>query len=385
MTNTMSTNTTWLTFDCFIFKQGIKGPEVAVFAIDAYSLQNMATVSRIAEEKKGYQRIINPRKLGAIRRYVEIPEAVLPTGIVLATGDTPGFVRINSRKPIGDTGQIWAAKLQVKQSPQYKPFLVIDGQHRLFGITSSKLAPYPVPVTLLLGASKLVQMAHFEIINNKATRIPAAHLNELRGMMFNMSSDDEEKLNSLLLQLGVTSLNSSALVSELNGPKYIFEGILDFPSNPAGFVSSNTLRQLVDRSRESGFLKYLADEDNDHLEAYNSLWLGISRKFSQRWTYETNLFQEFASGKIKKGKVKSEQKLLHSGSLFVLGDITDRELASSSFRKKWLDEPKAISDLVQKEVFSKIPSGVWEDNNLQVDNTGKGRKALREFLESQMV
>src|SRR6266404_3272959 len=128
----MATKSNWLSFDCFIFRQGLRGPEIAVFPIDAYALQNLSTISRIADEEKGYQRIINPRKLAAIRRYVETPEAVLPTGIVLATGDKPGLVKIVDRKAIGDTGQIWSAKLQVQENPKYKPFLVIDGQHRLF-------------------------------------------------------------------------------------------------------------------------------------------------------------------------------------------------------------------------------------------------------------
>ena len=83
----------WLTFDCFILRQGSKGPEIALFPIDAYALQDLATVSRIADERRGYQRIINPRKLAAIRRYVEIPEAVLPTGIVLASGERPGIIK----------------------------------------------------------------------------------------------------------------------------------------------------------------------------------------------------------------------------------------------------------------------------------------------------
>jgi DGQHR domain-containing protein len=362
---TITTKSKWLTFDCFVFQQGAKGPEIAVLAIDAYALQDLAAVSRIADQQKGYQRIINPRKLAAIRRYVEIPEAVLPTGIVLATGDKPGLVKITDRHALGNTGRLWSAKMSVRQSPKYKPFLVIDGQHRLFGITSSSLAPYPVPITVLLEANNLVQMAHFE--------------------MFNLSSADETKLNSLLGQLGVTSLNASSLVSELNGPNMIFEGILDFPSNKAGFVSSNTLRQLVERSRESGFLNYLPEDDDEDLRAYNALWHGISKKFSQRWKYEVGLFQEYANGKTKRSDVKSQQKLLHSASVFVLGQIADNELASSSFRKKWLEEDrKVIGTLVEKEIFGGIPNGIWDSNDLQVDNTSKGRKALRKFLEEQM-
>jgi DGQHR domain-containing protein len=380
----MNTKSSWLGFDCFIFRQGKKGPEMAVFAIDAYTLQNLSTVSRIADEKRGYQRIVNPRKLAAIRRYVETPEAVLPTGIVLATGDKPGFVKIVNRQPVGETGLIWSAKLEIKLNSKYKPFLIIDGQHRLYGITSSMLSPYPMPVTVLLGASNLVQMAHFEIINNKATRIPAAHLNELRGMMFVLTSEDEERLKSLLGQLGVTSLDSSAIVSELNGSGMVFESILDFPSNKSGFVSSNTLRQLVERSRESGFLNYLPEDDDEDLRAYNALWQGISKKFSERWKYELALFKKFANGEAKKAEVNKQQRLLHSASLFVLGQIADTELASSSFRKKWLDDPKRVGDLVKNEVFGNIPDKFWNNDELQIDNTGKGRKALRKLLEEQM-
>jgi DGQHR domain-containing protein len=381
----MKAKNQWLYFDCFIFKQGSKGPEIAVFAIDAYALESLSTVSRIADENKGYQRIINQRKLAAIRRYVEIPEAVLPTGIVLGTGEKPELVVVSSRKPIGETGMIWSAQIKIKQSTSYKPLLVIDGQHRLFGITSSKLSPYPVPVTLLLGANKLVQMAHFEIINNKATRIAAAHLNELRGMMFNFSAKDEDELDSLLGQLGVTSLNSSALVSELNGPNMIFDGILDFPSNKSGFVSSNTLRQLVDKSRSGGFLKYLPEDDNEDLRAYNALWLGISMKFWKRWKHEVGLFQKFGNKEIKKAAVKSEQRLLHSASITVLGEIADNELASSSFRKKWLDEPMNISGLIQKEIFGKVPDNFWDGADLLIDNTSKGRSALRKLIDDAMI
>lgn len=375
----------WITCDCFIFKQGEKGPEMATFVINAYDLQDVATVSRIADQQRGYQRLINPRKLAAVRRYVEVPEAVLPTAIVLATGDKSGFVEVSARRPIGDTGRIYSAKIRIKCSDEYKPLLIIDGQHRLYGITSSKLAQYPVPVTLLLEAGKLVQMAHFEIINNKATRIQTAHLNELRAMMFTLTAEDESKLNSLLGQLGVASLSSSALVSELNGPAMVFEGILDFPSNKAGFVSSNTLRELVEKSRSGGLMKYLPDDDNEDLRAFNAVWIGISKKFSARWKLETDLFQKYADGGAKRAEVKSSQRLLHSASLSVMGSIADNELASSSFRKKWIDEPLVIAELVQREIFANVPDKFWDDPELRIDNTSSGKKDLAKLLEEQMI
>jgi DNA sulfur modification protein DndB len=381
----MATPSKWLKFDCFILKQ-TEGPEIAVLAIDAYRLREIATVSRIADERTGYQRFLNNRKVAAIKRYVETPNAVLPTSIVLATGETGGMVKVVNRKLLDSSGQICSAQLLVKQGSNYKPLLVIDGQHRLFGITLSSVVPYPVPVTILIGASKLVQMAHFEIINNKATRIATSHLNELRALMYDLSPKDKEDLDSLLSQLGVTSLSSAGLVSELNGDGMVFEGILDFPSNKkAGFVSSNTLVHAVEKSRERGFLAYIEEDDNDHLTAYNSMWQGIKNKFSRRWKLETDLFKNFANEKQKKSEARASLKLLHSGSLAVLGEIADKELASSSYRSKWLTKPQQMGELVQKEIFANLPENFWDDANLQVDNTGKGRAALRNTIEKQMV
>lgn|GEM_PF-3010257 len=381
----MKLNKGWFTVDCFVLKQ-TDGPEIALAAIDAYTLRDLATVSRIVDEERGYQRLVNNRKLAAIKRYVETPEAVLPTGIVLATGEKPGLVRIDNRTALDSTGRIFSAQLSVKASGSYKPFLVIDGQHRLFGITLSRISPYPVPVTILLGASKLQQMANFEVINNRATRIAAAHLNELRASMYDLTAEETTKLNNLLGHLGMASLSAAAIVSELNGSAMAFEAILDYPSNKkAGFISSNTLVQNVERSREGGFLSFLEEDNDDHLTAYNALWMGIKQKFAKRWQHEVGLFAEFARGQKNKSEARAGLKLLHSGSIAVVGQIADKELASSSYRGKWREDPNRIMGLVAKEIFAALPDNFWDNNKLEVDNTGKGRARLRKEIEETMV
>jgi hypothetical protein len=165
----------------------------------------------------------------------------------------------------------------------------------------------------------------------------------------------------------------------------VFEGILDFPSNKAGFVSSNTLRELVEKSRSGGLMKYLPDDDNEDLRAFNAVWIGISKKFSARWKLETDLFQKYADGGAKRAEVKSSQRLLHSASLSVMGSIADNELASSSFRKKWIDEPLVIAELVQREIFANVPDKFWDDPELRIDNTSSGKKDLAKLLEEQMI
>ena len=132
-------------------------------------------------------------------------------------------------------------------------------------------------------------------------------------------------------------------------------------------------------------MKYLPDDDNEDLRAFNALWTGISKKFSTRWKLETDLFQKFADGGAKKAAVKASQRLLHSASLFVMGSIADNELASSSFRKKWLDEPLLIAELVQKEILGKVANKFWDNPDLRIDNTSSGKKELFKLLEEQMI
>lgn len=377
----MKAKKNWASIPCFILKQS-DGPRIALAAIDAYDLKELATVSRLADDKTGYQRIVNGRKKAAIARYVETPDSVLPTGIVLATGEEPGHVKIDDLVPIGATKRIWTATLNVRATASYKPFLVIDGQHRLYGITESTRSPYPVPVTILLEANKLQQMANFEVINNRATRISASHLNELRAAMYDLTEHETAELNKLLGYLGMRSLTAPSIVSELNGPDMAFEEILDYPSNgKKGFVSSNTLVKNIERSRTSGFLKFADEEGDDQLLAYNALWLGVQKKFQKRWDEEVKGFRKYAEDNGSKADARAMQKLLHSGSIAVLGEIADRELSPAPIRKRWQDSPDLIRDLVATEILANIPDNFWDDPKLLVDNTSKGRNQIREAIE----
>src|ERR1700730_18912444 len=90
----------WHRFDCTIIKQGKDSPEIAVFACDAYDLYDIATISRITDPEKGYQRIVNKRRKTQLSRFVEISQAALPTAIVVGIDTKPAFCRITKRKLI---------------------------------------------------------------------------------------------------------------------------------------------------------------------------------------------------------------------------------------------------------------------------------------------
>ncbi|MGB6328535.1 MAG: DGQHR domain-containing protein [Halarcobacter sp.] len=373
----------WYKFPCQIIQQGLKAPKIAILSADAYDISELSTISRVSGKKEGYQRIVNKRRAFALTKYVDIPESIIPTSIVLATEDNSDYIKLEKMEPIENTKNQWSAILKLRIFEGKKPCLVIDGQHRLEGIIHSLHDSYPVPITLLLGADIVTQMLHFIIINNKATRIPTSHINELMGSISKLNAGEEKRLQTLLGQLGVKSISDETFVAELNSEGKIFANILDFPSNKLQLVSSASLKGLIKSSRANGFLSYIEDDDYKQLIAFNLLWEGIKKKFSKRWMYERSLGTQFSNKKIKKTELNKNKKIFHSGAISVLGKIVDRELSSVSYRKIWNDNIEKVPDIVANDILANLPEKFW--NDVVVDNTSKRKKELSLEIEDNLL
>ena len=372
----------WRSFNCTIVKQSKDAPEIVIFGCDAYDLAEVAAISRITDDAKGYQRIVNKRRKVQISRFVENSQAALPTAIVVGIDTSSKYCDIDKRKLVPGSINRWTAILKLRKVGGYKPCLIIDGQHRLEGIVNSSKDTYPIAVTGLLDPSPLVQMANFYIINNKATRVSTAHTNELLGAMAELTQNDKQKLETLLGQLGVKTIEAEAFVSELNEPRMIFAGLLDFPSNEVQLISSRELKILIETSRRVNFLSFIEDDDATQLACYNDMWQGVKRAFSRRWTFETDLAGEVAAGKKGKKELNAEKKLFHSAAVAVLGSEIDRQLASLAFRRQWQSDTSLIMDLVADDILGKVPKNFWD--SLDLENTQKGKQDLQKQLVACM-
>lgn len=367
---------------CQIIKQSNDAPEIAIFACDAFDLHDMSTISRIGEEKDGYQRIVEPNRKNKIAKYVDTPGALLPTAIVAAAGENSKNIKIKNRKIIPGHNNQWTAILEIHADVKNKPLLIIDGQHRLYGILSSKENSFPVPVTMLLNAKTVTQVLHFIIINNKATRINNSLINELKGNIADLSESEKEDLKNLESQLGVESLTSETFVSLLNSQGYAFNGILDFKTNVLQVVSSQTIKGMLQKSRDKGFLSKIED-DEEQLKAYNYLWFGVKKSFSKRWEFELKLAKKaFSKDEFTKSDFNQEKKLFHSGTLEVLGNLLDVQLLSFDKRKVWEKDINAIEKIVH-DLLKNIPEEIWDE--ISVDNTSKGKREFSKIFENLIL
>jgi len=376
-------NSKWYEFSCQIIQQGSKSPRVAIFSADAYDIDELSTVSRVSEESDGYQRIINKRRAFALTKYVDIPESVIPTSIVIAVENNDNYFKIEKLEAIEGYKNQWSAIIKLRVFENKKPCLIIDGQHRLAGIVNSIHDTYPISVTMLLDADIITQMLHFIIINNKATRIPTSHINELLGSIAKLNQGENEKLQILLGQLGVKNISNETFVAELNSESKVFSNILDFPSNNLQIVSSASIKNLIKTSRTNGFLSHIEDDDYKQLIAFNLLWKGIKNKFQKRWDKEIDLANDYFNKKIKKTALNKEKKLLHSGAISVLGKIVDRELKSLSYRKIWNEDIELVPDIVENQILKSLPKTFWD--KAVVDNTSKRKKELEKSIEDNLM
>lgn len=138
--------------------------------------------SRYDDPKEGYQRLLDKGRGQEIADYIDNGLGTIPNSIILSA--QPGAeLKIVGR---GKT-------LQFKKSP--KAFLVIDGQHRVYGYSLAKTS-LRVPVVIYNGLSKRDESRLFIDINTKQRPVPNELLLDIKKLA-EYESDTEAILREL--------------------------------------------------------------------------------------------------------------------------------------------------------------------------------------------
>src|SRR5581483_10599941 len=137
------------------------------FAIDGKQLPLVATVSRVhrdsAAQIQGYQRPEVLSHIGAIRRYIESSDAMIPNALVIAFDKRVRF------EPTGDadkddgfvTPGVLVIPLDPKAPEEERPGWIVDGQQRAAAIREARVRNFPVCVTAFISDSDADQRSQF--------------------------------------------------------------------------------------------------------------------------------------------------------------------------------------------------------------------------------
>lgn len=154
-------------------------------------------VARREEEPiLGFQRNLNLERAKDIAKYLDNSQGSIPTNIVLSAQETAEVTYKSKNKT-----------LQYKREP--KSFLVLDGQHRLYGygLTRKK---HRIPVAIYEGLSRKEEASLFIDINTNQKGVPASLLLDIKQVA---EREDEKEAT---LRLIFDKLNSKS-DSPLNG------------------------------------------------------------------------------------------------------------------------------------------------------------------------
>jgi DGQHR domain-containing protein len=139
-------------------------------------------VDRAEDPIEGFQRELDKKRAIEIAAYIDSGLGTIPSSIVLSAQEDANLIYNSSKKTIGFDG------IQ-------KAFLIIDGQHRVYGFMHAKKA-FRVPVIIYSGLSKRDETRLFIDINSKQKGVPPELLLDIKKLA-EYENDQEEFLREM--------------------------------------------------------------------------------------------------------------------------------------------------------------------------------------------
>jgi len=134
-------------------------------------LLNCYKIDRWSEDHpSGYQRALVPVRVRKAATYLLKEEGVFPTSILV---NVRGKVEFKPKRNIDNFAEIGELTI----SEESLPFSIVDGQHRLEGLTRAaeqdpSLVDYPLPVTIISLPEVYNEMRQFYIVNTRQKGVP---------------------------------------------------------------------------------------------------------------------------------------------------------------------------------------------------------------------
>ena len=133
--------------------------------------------TREQDPEKGFQRLLDEKRAKEIAQYIDSGLGTIPTNVVLSAQPNAGFHYDSEKKTIS-----------FNLMPN--AFLVLDGQHRVFGFRLAKTS-LRVPVVIYDGLSRLEESKLFIDINTKQRPVPNELLLDIKKL-----ADDESEIEA---------------------------------------------------------------------------------------------------------------------------------------------------------------------------------------------
>lgn len=155
--------------------------------------------SRDEDPVLGFQRTLDEKRALEIANYIDNEQGTVPSAIILSAQDAAEVEIIGKGRTM-------------EFMPDPKAFLILDGQHRVYGFSKAK-STLRVPVIIYVGLSRKEESRLFIDINSKQKGVPSELLLDIKRMA-EYENSTEESLRDIF-DLFHTDPNS-ALIGKLS-------------------------------------------------------------------------------------------------------------------------------------------------------------------------
>ena len=139
-------------------------------------------INREENPSEGFQRLLDRKRAQEIAAYIDNGLGTIPSAIILSAQPDSSLTYDSAKKSLSF-------------KPVAKAFLIIDGQHRVYGFSLAKKA-FRIPVIIYSGLSRRDETRLFIDINSKQRGVPAELLLDIKKLA-EYEQDEEAILREL--------------------------------------------------------------------------------------------------------------------------------------------------------------------------------------------
>ena len=212
-----------------VCKQNNKSFFVSV--MNSRDLKQMCFVSRKKEDPlKGFQRLLNEKRARNIASYLDGGDGVIPPALILSAQPT---AQISYEK----------RTLELSMELRKETLLVLDGQHRLYGLFNAT-REYEIPVVIFSNLTTQEEIRQFIDINTTQKGVPSALLLDIKSQAGTETKIEERQRNLF------DRLNAESVLAGMFSPN----------ESKAGKISRTTFNQGTKAIFENGPLSSQTDD-----------------------------------------------------------------------------------------------------------------------------
>ncbi len=352
------------TYDGILLEQRVGENPIKCFTYIATvkELMEYCTVARQSDgHEKGYQRIIKPAKVKAISKFVEKNiNNIIPNSIIVAFGESFNYSLNNEDDKI-------TIHYDANDTLEKKA-LIIDGQHRLYGLNEYN-ENSKVIVTAMLSISEVDQAFQFVVINNKSQ---GARPVDIKAVVNANAFTDV--LKDRFVQVGIRYGNTATVLDYFsknqNSP---FKDLLDWDLN--GQLDKRVIQIQALEDIYKYAIKKIPDFQDEESLAFSflsNLWNVIKKIYPEAWEKSINT------------KNKDSNLLMKASMIAISQWLIDEAKSAQKYTKfAFSNTDLAIvqKEVIEKSLFSIIPPEFWIREWKAGLDTSSGRDMIKESIE----